>query len=413
MKIIRIAMISFHTCPLASEEGKETGGMNVYVLELSKELARKGYYVDMYTRCQHITNPKVVEISPNLRLIHLEAGPIKTVPKKELIKYVDEFSKNYQLFTKKNNLSYDILHCHYYLSGLIGLRVRQNNSILTPIIMSFHTLALMKNLVARDDLEKEEIERINSENLLIKTTDKIIAPSDSDMNYLQYLYETPGKKIEVIAPGVNISLFKPINRNKAKKTIGANIKDRIILFVGRIEPLKGLDMLLYAMKILIIKNSHLNTCLWIVGGDLSQKPNLWSRQMKTLKQIREFLHISMVVNFVGQKPQSQLPYYYNASELVILPSHYESFGMVALESMACGIPVITTNVAGVSSIIDSKHPSLITSVNNPLLLASQMEYLLTNKKAHMQLSKDLLKNIKNFSWENVGERVVKVYNEIL
>jgi D-inositol-3-phosphate glycosyltransferase len=257
------------------------------------------------------------------------------------------------------------------------------------------------------------MERIKAEDFLIKKVDKIIAPSDSDMNYLQYLYKTPSNKIVIIPPGVNVHLFKPINRNRAKKVIGANIKDKIILFVGRIEPLKGLDMLLYAMRILEMKNPYLNTDLWIVGGDISQPMRLWSNRLKGFEQLKKILQISMLVKFVGQQPQKQLPFYYNASQVVIMPSHYESFGMVALEAMACGVPVITTDVAGVSSLIDKKHTSLITSVNNPLLLASQIEYLLTKEKSHAQLNKDILKNARNLRWENVGKRVIDVYQEVM
>ncbi len=409
MGIKRIAMISYHTCPLASEEGKETGGMNVSVLELSKELARLGYTVDMYTRCQHPSNPEQVVIYPNLRLIHLKDGAEKPVLKKELINYIPEYIKSYLSFTKKYKLSYDILHCHYYLSGLIGLKINENSSNQLPIIMSFYTLALMKNLVARDELEKEEIRRINAEILLTEKSKKIIAPSDSEMQYLQYLYNTPKEKIIVIPPGVDVNHFKPLDKNEAKKKIGLEKEAKLILFVGRIEPLKGLDMLLYAIKVLVMKKPDLNICLWVVGGDVSQKPHLWSKQLKTLEQLRKALHISMVVHFVGQRSQKELPYYYNASEVVIMPSHYESFGLVALEAMACGIPVITTNVAGVSNLIDEKHRSLITTVNNPLLLASQIEFLLTNNIAHKEISKDIFRKAQDLSWSNIAKKTIEVY----
>jgi len=405
-------MISFHTCPLASEEGKETGGMNVYVLELSKALVKQEYVVDMYTRCQNKTNPRIVEISSNLRLIHLKAGPEKPVQKKKLMAHLSEFIKNYQSFVKEYHIKYDLLHCHYYLSGLIGLEIKKRTSGPLPIVMSFHTLALMKNLVARDELEREELTRINAEKLLTRNVEKIIASSISDMNYLKYLYETPNKKIVVVPPGVNTDLFKPLDKNQAKNFIGANINHKIILFVGRIEPLKGLDMLLYAMKVLSVKNPRLSICLWIVGGDISQKPALWSKQLQTLKQLQKLLHLSTVVKFVGQRPQHELPKYYNASEMIIMPSHYESFGIVAIEAMACGIPVITTNVAGISSLIDKKHQSLITSVNNPLLLASQIEYLLTNDQAHKQISHDVLEKAQELKWENIVKKIGVIYQSV-
>lgn len=404
-------MIAYHTCPLASEEGKETGGMNVYVLELSKQLANQGFLVDIYTRSQHPTNPATVEIAPNLRLFHLKAGPQEPVPKKELINFLPEFVDNFQKLQHKKNIKYNLLHCHYYLSGLIGLELKKYYKI--PIIMYFHTLALMKNLVARDNIEREEVERINAENLLTQKADKIITPTESEFDYLQYLYNAKKEKITIIPPGVNTELFKPLDKVESKKMIGADQDEKMILFVGRLEPLKGLDMLLYAIKVLVQKNPALKTSLWIVGGDISQKSKLWSNQLKMLEKLRKLLNISMHVNFVGQQSQLRLPYYYNAAELVIMPSHYESFGIVALEAMACGTPVITTNVAGVSSLIDREHKSLITSVNNPLLLASQIEYLLTNEEICEKLSRDILKKAKGFDWQITVKKIIQIYQEVL
>lgn len=405
-------MISFHTCPLASKEGKETGGMNVYVLELSKALALNGVDVDMYTRAQDETNPHIEEITPHLRLIHLPAGPKHMIEKKKLIDYIPEFVDAFLAFTKQNDLAYDVLHCHYYLSGLIGVEINKKREKKLPIVMTFHTLALMKNLVARDELEKEELERINAEKMLTQEVDKILVPSDSEKNYLEYLYQADIRKVVVIPPGVDIDFFRPMDKIEAKAAVGAKIEDKILLFVGRIEPLKGLDMLMYALKVLIMKNPELSVCLWIVGGDILQKQELWSHQLKMLQQLKEVLHLTTRVRFVGQKTQEELPTYYNAAEMVIMPSHYESFGMVTLEAMACGIPVITTNVAGVSQLIDKTHTSLITSVNNPLLLASQIKYLLTDDKAHTQISNDLREKAQGLSWSIIVKEIIAVYESI-
>ena len=180
------------------------------------------------------------------------------------------------------------------------------------------------------------------------------------------MYGVPLKTIEVIPPGVNTDLFRPMDMESAKKHIGLSMQDKMILFVGRIEPLKGIDMLMYAMKIVTERNPDTKVCLCIVGGDISQPQDAWSDTLRNLNAVRHTLNMSTTVTFVGQKSQEMLPYYYNASEMVVMPSHYESFGMSALEAMSCGVPVITTNVAGVSSLIDETHSSLITSVNNPL-----------------------------------------------
>jgi D-inositol-3-phosphate glycosyltransferase len=408
----KIAMLSFHTCPLGSQEGRIAGGLEVYVMELSKSLIKQGYIVDIYTRSQHEDNQLIVEIIPGLRLIHLPAGPKQIIDKKQLAQYIPEFVDSFVSFTKQYNLTYDIFHCHYYLSGLVGLAINKKTGLSVPIVMYFHTLALMKNLVARDELEKEEKERICAEFTLVKEAAHIITPTESEMSYLEYLYQADTSRMTIIPPGVNTSFFKPMEKAQAKQMIGAKKEDKILLFVGRIEPLKGIDMLLYALKVLVTRNPELSVCLWIVGGDILQKKELWSKQLQLLQQLKEILHLSTRVRFVGQKTQEELPDYYNAAEMVIMPSHYESFGMVTLEAMACGVPVITTNVAGVSQLIDKKHTALITSVNNPLLLASQIKYLLTDESAHTQISQDLYKKAQGLSWEIVVKKIIDVYESI-
>jgi len=404
-----LAVFSLHACPLASQEGKETGGLNVYVLETAKELAKLEYRIDMFTRSQDARQPYVVNVSPNVRVIHLVAGPEKPIPKRENLPLIDIFVKAFFDFAKKENLSYDLLHGHYYFSGLAGLKVRKKLEI--PLIMTFHTLALMKNLVGRTTDEKEEEYRINAELELVQKADCLIATSDSDRAYLKYLYNTPEEKISVATPGVDTKLFSEIPQLEAKKEIGARAEHKIILAVGRIEPLKGFDSLLFALKILLVRNPQLKNqlCLWIVGGDTSEPPALWSKELKHLETLRRQLGITTSVKFVGREPQKRLPYYYSAAGVVVMPSHYESFGLVALEAMACGRPVIASNVTGVSSLIGTKRGKLITSVNNPLLLADQIEDLITNRGKFTQVKEKLKKEAEKHTWTKTARKMDRVY----
>lgn len=409
--IRRVAMISFHTCPLAQQEGKETGGMNVYVYELSRQLSRQGIAVDVFTRSQDSHQPHIVQVDPLFRVIHVPAGPESPVPKKQLMQYLPEFVANYHQFIADHGVQYDVMHCHYYLSGLIGLEIRKTAPI--PMIMTFHTLALMKNLVARDELELEERQRIDAEFDLVREADAIIAPSESDQRYLQYLLEADLARVAIIPPGVDLVNFKPIDRREAREHLGMSPDGKLILFCGRIEPLKGIDMLLYAMKIMIEQNPDLDVCLWIIGGNISGKPSQWSKELQKLEQLRHLLRLAPLVRFAGQQPQEVLPYYYNAADVLVMPSHYESFGMAAAEAMACGTPIITTNATGISTLIDGRHDLLITSVNNPLLLASQMARLLTDQAQHDQISQQMLDTVQDLNWTTVAERVVEVYEGTL
>ncbi len=402
-------MISYHTCPLASIEGKETGGMNVYVYELSRNLARLGHAVDVITRSQDKQSEKIVLVEKNFRVIHLPAGPEKVINKKKLIEYIPSFTDSFIKFSKEENLTYDLMHAHYYQSGLIGLEINKRFNSPMPMVMTFHTLALMKNLVARSVSELGNRFRIDAEFKLTKQADAIITPSSSDKQYLKYLYRADDKKVFEIPPGVNTELFKPMDNNAAKKHLGLHPKEKFILFVGRIEPLKGIDMLLYALKILQAQVPYISVRLLIVGGDISQHITKWSSQLKQLDELRHILEISKQVEFVGQKPQDKLLYYYNAAELVVMPSHYESFGMAAAEAMACGTPVITTNVSGISYLIDERHSTLITTVNNPLLLASQIRQLLTNKTMYGEIRKNIMNNIEDLCWSRIVKQVEEVY----
>jgi D-inositol-3-phosphate glycosyltransferase len=406
MKKKHIAVISYHTCPLSDEEGKEVGGMNVYVLELSKELAKKGFVLDLYTRMQDANSPQIVHVTENLRVIHLPAGAEQTLPKKDLGNYIPEFLTNFYSFVKKENITYDLVSCHYYMSGIIGIDIKKKLGI--PFTITFHTLALMKNLVARTEDEKEEVERIEAELQLVQEADKVIATSENDAEYLATLYDCPENKIAVLIPGVNLAVFRRMDKKAAKAKIHADPDHEVILFVGRIEPLKGIDIIIYAIKILLEKNPGLHVCLWVVGGNSSEIKNNWSEELKKLEKIRKVLNIATAVKFVGRKHQSELPDYYNAAKLVVMPSHYESFGITALEAMACGVPVITTDVTGVSDLFDKKHHALVTSANNPLLLADKMKNLLTDEEMYLKTSKLVYERVQDLSWENVANRFKKI-----
>lgn len=409
---MRIAMISYHTCPRASQEGKETGGMNVYVLELSRALARMGHHVDIFTRSHESNDPPVIEEEENLRVMHIEAGPRTQVPKKKLITFISDFIHNAESFIRSEKGSYDIVHAHYYQSGLVAQKALAKYSHV-PFIMSFHTLGLMKNLVARDTLERESQFRIRTEFALMKRASAIIASSENDKEYMQYLYDAPESKIHVIYPGIDTGVFRPMDKFSAREHIGAAREHKIVLFVGRVEPLKGIDTLLYAMKILKKRNPSTTVCLWIVGGDTREPSTHWPKTLRELSVLRSTLGIpESSVHFVGRQPQPELPYYYNAADVVVMPSHYESFGMTALEAMGSGTPVIVTNVAGITSRVDAKHVSHIASVNNPLLLASQIGHVLEDSAHASLLASEARASVLPLTWDATAKKILKVYESV-
>lgn len=399
-----LAVISYHTCPLSDEADAEIGGMNVYVLELSKELAKAGCSIDIFTRSQSPDSPRVVQVSPTLRVIHLPAGEEAPIGKKSLIGYIPDFLESFYAFVKQERLRYDVVSCHYYLSGLIGLEIKKTFHI--PMLITFHTLGLMKNLVARSEEERESTDRIKAELLLVQLADKVVATSETDAEYIRTLYNGHPNNIIVLKPGLNLDLFYPSSKEEARKKIGAPKDQKLLLFVGRIEPLKGIDVLLYAIKVLLNTNPEMKVCVWIVGGDISKPSEEWPNELKKLSEIRTLLDISASVTFVGRKEQEELPNYYNAADLLVMPSHYESFGITAVEAMACGVPVITTDVTGVSDLFDKQLNILVTSANNPILLAEKINQLLNDTTTYEKASRKVTEYVRNISWKNTADQFV-------
>lgn len=394
----RVAMITVHECPLASSEGKERGGINVYTFELSKALTRLGWQVDAFTRIQDDVNPRIVQVNDRFRVIHLPNGPHTPLSKKEILRFLPEFTKALAPYINR----YKIVHAHYYISGTVA------ETLKIPFIMTFHTLGLMKQLVSRG-VSEDPNERIGLERKLAKSAKTIITASDAGKEYLTAMYDAAPEHVVTIPPGVDTTLFHPMDKTSAKKRIGADPKHHVILSVGRIDPVKGFDVLLIALKMLFQRNPNLGgrVCLWIVGGDVEQPKSQWSRELKRLDELRSALHLATTVRFVPPQPQEELPYYYNAADVLVMPSHYESFGMVALEAAASGTPVIATDVTGISSVLKDLPGGHIVSANNPIALSEEIAHVL--EKQHESEAVPL----NDFTWERIAKRMEGVYKALL
>lgn len=403
----RVALISVHECPLAASEGKERGGINVYTFELGKALGRAGWQVDMFTRMQDTVNPALVSVRENVRVIHLPAGPKKTIQKQSVIGYLFEFSENLRQFIASEQITYDAVHAHYYYSGLVATDLKKDIWRTTPFFMTFHTLGLLKLLTQTADPLEDLSGRIAKEKMLIQPDTHIIATSQHEVSYLTALYDAEDTQISVVPPGVDTALFRPMPKDEAKHTIGADKNHRLILSVGRIDPVKGFDVLLYALKLLLKRNPDAmhDTCLWIVGGDVNETRAAWNTEQQKLETLRRTLGLETVVKIVPATHQEHLPSYYNAADMLVLPSHYESFGMVALEAIACGTPVIATDVTGISPIVQSFPRGHLISANNPILLSQKIEDLLYHPVARTASKTSM----KKLDWSQTAKRIGSLY----
>jgi len=410
-KILKVAMISYHTCPLAVLGGKNTGGMNVYVHELTRELGRMNIHVDVYTRSQDEHVPHVVhDLGYGNRVVHIPAGAEIPLPKEELACFIDTFVENILEFTGAKGLEYDLIHSHYWMSGIVGLRLRKKWNV--PVINMFHTLGEMKNRIAGLG-EFEGDYRINGEKEVIENADQIIASTQAEVAQLQWLYEANAESITVVPPGVNTGRFYPIPQDEALEYIGIPKDQKTVLFVGRIEPLKGIDTLLQAISLIHMESGCINCQLIIIGGDHPDCSLENSPEMERLQEIRKKLGLGEEVRFLGKKGQKELPYYYSSADVVVVPSNYESFGMVALESMACGTPVIASQVGGLAFLVRDGETGFHVPNNDPRALARKIHELIVNEELRDKMSKNAIAYAEKNSWKKITAAIVDVYQRLI
>lgn len=409
-------MISTHTCPLATLGGKETGGMNVYVRDLSRELGRQGIAVDVFTRQQ---NPHLPQIShrlgANCRVIHLPAGVVEPYDKNLVFHHLPEFVEGIIAFAEREGLTYHVLHSHYWLSGWAALELRERWG--TPVIQMSHTLGHMKNSVAQRAADMETDLRIQVETDVMAQADWLVAVTPLERAQMAWLYGADPARIEVIPCGVDLDLFKPVPPAEARVRLGLP-KDhqdhRMVLFVGRIEPLKGIDTLLRAMALVVrdFPNWQKRIYVSIIGGNPDVGLDTVDEEMERLKRLRTELGIGDLVVFLGAQDQDTLNVYYSAAEVVVMPSHYESFGMVALESMACGTPVIASKVGGLAFTVQDGVTGFHVPDRDPEALAGKISLILCDTNLRQRLGQQAMRWAQRYNWPAVANQIVALYDRV-
>lgn len=402
-------MLSVHTCPLAMLGGKKTGGMNVYVRDFSRELGCQGVLVDVFTRSQDDCQPMIKhDLGFGGRVIHIPAGPEKPIPLAEVGHYLDEFVQGVLDFAAAEGVQYDLIHSHYWLSGLVAEKLRGVWGV--PIVQMFHTLGHMKNKIATSDAERAPQARIEGETHVIhQVADVIIAATPAEEEQLVTLYGANPAQITIIPPGVDLERFHPLDKKEAKKRVGIPCGDTNILFAGRIEPLKGIDTMLQAMALIQARcpTAVENCCMAIIGGDP------WAddldEEMARLQELRDDLDIHDLVVFLGAKDQEILPNYYAAAEMVVMPSHYESFGMVALEAMAMGTPVIASEVGGLAHLVKHGETGYHVPSRDPEALARRIFDLLSNPHCREYLGQNAHEYAKAYAWPTIVSQMMQLY----
>ena len=397
MNVDRLALISLHTCPLAAPGQGKAGGMNVYLKELSQRIGGMGVRVDLFTRMHQGHDKDVVDLEDNVRLVHLDGGPADA-PMSAFFDHLPSFLEEMDRFRQSQGLDYDLVHSHYWMSGWVGAREAHRWGV--PHAMTFHTLMEIK---ARSRTgEGDSPHRSQVERELIATADLITASSPHEKSAMVRLYQAQEQKIKLLSCGVDLSLFKPLDMEESRKRLGLN-GEKVILFVGRIEPIKGLDLLLRTVA--EMEETHMKAL--IVGGSAEQEP-----EAQRIMDLAQSLGIEESLEFVGLVDQSELPVYYNAADVCVVPSYYESFGLVALEALACGTPVVASRVGGLSGVVDHGRTGYLVSGRCPEPYADSVEMIFSNKALQKSMGRAARERAEGMGWEQVAEETLRLYREL-
>ncbi|RLT27343.1 MAG: glycosyltransferase family 1 protein [Chloroflexi bacterium] len=397
---MRVAMLSMHTSPLAALGGRETGGMNVYVREVAAQLAALGVEVDVFTRRIDAATPEIQELGNGARLVNVTAGAVERLEKEELPPLVGAFADGVEAFRAHEAVQYDLVHSHYWLSVAAGDLLVQRWDV--PHIAMFHTLGDVK-LRARAS-EHESPERLETERRVVHALDRIVAATVHERQLLKQLYGVSPSKVAVIPLGVNLELFQQGDRAAARAVLGIPANDRLVLAVGRIEPLKGFDILVRALAEMTVEHVHLA----LVGGDERA-----SAEQERLLAVARELGIEDRVHLVGAVPHERLRLYYQAADAVAVPSFYESFGLVAVEAMASGIPVVASRVGGLTSTITDGRTGYLIPWRCPSPFAEKLDLLFQNIPLRDALGANAAQAMQAYSWQSVASALLDQYSALI
>ena len=406
---MRIAMISMHTSPLQQPGSGDAGGMNVYVLSTATELARQGTKVDIYTRATRPSQGEVVEVEPNLRVINIVAGPYEGIDKEELPTQLAAFAGGVLVYARCNNLNYDLIHSHYWLSGQVGWLLRDVWQV--PLVHTAHTLAAVKN-AHRSEIDTPESEaRRMCEQQLVDNADCLVVNTAEEALDVQRHYDASPEKIAVVAPGAAVALFHPGNdraTERSRRQLGIPLHAKVIAFVGRLQTFKGPQVLIHAVAELLHRDPHRNLRVLICGG-----PSGAHATPETYQDMARELGIEKHIRFLSPRPPAELVTIYRAADVVAVPSYNESFGLVAMEAQASGTPVVAARVGGLPIAVAEGETGLLVDSHDPVEWADALAQLLDDDDTRIRMGQDAVLHAANFSWSATASTLASVYTDVL
>jgi D-inositol-3-phosphate glycosyltransferase len=391
----RVAMLSAHTSPLEQPGSGDAGGMNVYVLELSRKLARSGFEVDMFTRATSRHQPLVIDVEPGIRVHNVAAGPFEGLNKNELPTQMCSFVRDVLRVEARHEPGYfDLIHSHYWLSGQVGTVLRDRWNV--PLVHTMHTMAKVKNAALAEGDEPEPRGRERGEEEIVRLADRLIANTDEERHELIDLYSADRDKVRVVHPGVDLSVFRPRATPQ---------EPPLILFAGRIQPLKAPDLVLKASA-LLSDVDHRVVIVGGVSGNGVEHPD-------ALSDLARDLGIADRVDFHPAVSQSELAEWYSRAAVVCVPSYNESFGLVALEAQACGTPVVAAHVGGLGTAVVDGVTGTLVAGHEPAAFAQAIRPYLTNPQVRSAASAKAVDFASGFGWNTTAAKTIEVYEEAL
>ena len=396
--IRRVAMISVHGCPVALPGMRTAGGMNVYLRQLAPMLAEEGVCIDIFTRSHEVGGPEIVELGPRARIVHIPAGA-PYVEKDEIFGYLPEFTERLARFAAEEGVGYDLIHSHYWFSGWVGQRLASEWAV--PHIVTFHTLSLVKQ---RASGSQEPPEREVVEQEVATSADCVVAFTTDEVDALADMYGVAPERIQVVPGGVDLDRFQQRDKTTARQRLGFQPHDQIMLYVGRLDPFKGPEVLLRTLHAM---RGTPGAFLEFVGGEGDADP-----EAKRLNRLAQELGIADRVRWQSAVPQDELVDYYNAADVCVVPSYHESFGLAALEAMACGSPVVASRVGALKSLVVEGQTGCLVFPVAPEAFAPCLEELLTNEELRHRLGEGARKRATEFPWDQVVARQLGIYGRL-
>lgn len=394
-----VAMLSVHTSPLALPgSAKDAGGMNVYIRELARELGHSPFTIDIFTRRTEPDQPEIIHLTPRVRVINISAGPAAPVDKHDLYQYVPMLTRQIESFARREHKKYRLLHSHYWLSGVVAQPLARRWH--APHLTMFHTLAYLKQLANPEQAEMAL--RLETERRLIKEAERIIATTADERNQIMRHCGATSDQVEVIPCGVDLRRFVSHDRRQTRVQLGLNPDQPVLLFVGRLDPFKGPDIFLRAGAMMQKKAQMV-----IVGGKHIDDP-----EMEKLRQLAYDLRIHKRVHFLGSRPQEELPQIYSAADVTVVPSYHESFGMAAVESLACGTPVVATRAGGLMTVVRQGETGYLVP-HCPGFFAERLDSLLSFPATLEKMRQAARSSVLQYSWESVASQMREVYLNVL